>query len=48
MVDSLMPQWDKSGRDWQITDEDRRMIAGYVDWLPSRVFDAHGTGAAAT
>ena len=41
MVDSLMPQWDKTGGNWEIMPEDLRMVAEYEAWLPARVFDAH-------
>lgn len=41
MVDSLMPQWDKTGASWTITAEDRRMLAEYEAWLPDKIFDAH-------
>ena len=41
MVDSLMPQWDKAGGNWEIMPEDLRMVAEYEAWLPARVFDAH-------
>ena len=40
MVDSLMPQWDKTGQNWEVTDEDRRMLAEYEAWLPPKIFDA--------
>jgi hypothetical protein len=32
---------ERVGRDWQICEEDRRMLAEYEAWLPDRVFDAH-------
>ena len=41
LVDSLMPQWDKTGGNWESTEEDRRMLAEYEAWLPDKVFDAH-------
>ena len=40
MVDSLMPQWDQTGQNWEITAEDRRMLAEYEAWLPEKIFDA--------
>ena len=43
MVDSLMPQWDQTGADWEITDEDRRMLAEYEAWLPEKIFDARAS-----
>ena len=45
MVDSLMPQWDKTGGNWEITEEDRRMLAEYEAWLPDKVFDARESPA---
>ena len=47
MVDSLMPQWDKTGGNWEITEEDRRMLAEYEAWLPDKVFDARESPAPA-
>ena len=40
MVDSLMPQWDKTGGNWEIMPEDLRMVAEYEAWLPDKIFDA--------
>ena len=35
-----MPQWDQTGQNWEITAEDRRMLAEYEAWLPDKIFDA--------
>jgi hypothetical protein len=32
MVDSLMPQWGKTGGNWEVTSEDLRMLAEYEAW----------------
>ena len=32
---------DKVGKDWIVMDHDRRMLAGYEQWLPPKIFDAH-------
>ena len=47
MVDSLMPQWDKTGGNWEIMPEDLRMVAEYEAWLPDKVFDARESPAPA-
>ena len=34
-------QYDITGGDWELTDEDARVLAQLAEWLPRKVFDAH-------